>query len=63
MKKSELNINIEELEELGRAEQRKYKAEWRARNKEKVRESNRRYWIKRALANKEREGETDNAIK
>ena len=60
---NKLSFNDKELEELGKAEYRKYKAEWRKNNKEKVRESNKRYWIKRALANKEREGETDNAIK
>ena len=47
------NINYNELEELAKAEYRKYKSEWRKKNKDKVRESNKRYWIKRALAKKE----------
>ena len=51
------NINYAELEELAKSEYRKYKAEWRKNNKDKVRESNKRYWIKRALAKKaEKEG-------
>ena len=54
MEKNDLNLNLAELEELGKAEYRKYKAEWRKKNKEKVRESNKRYWIKKALSNMER---------
>lgn len=42
-------IAPERLEELARAEQRKYKSEWRRKNKDKVRASNKRYWAKRAL--------------
>ena len=49
------DINEQKLEELAKAEYRKYKAEWRKKNKDKVRASNKRYWIKRALANKEKE--------
>ena len=43
------NISTQALEELARAAQRKYKAEWRKKNKDKVREHNKRYWAKRAL--------------
>ena len=43
------NISTQALEELARAAQRRYKAEWRKKNKDKVREHNKRYWAKRAL--------------
>lgn len=36
------------IEELVREEQREYYRQWRAKNKDKVRENNRRYWEKRA---------------
>lgn len=36
------------LEELARKERIEYYRQWRAKNKDKVRESNRRYWEKRA---------------
>lgn len=58
---SKIKITPEYLEELARAEQRKYKAEWRKNNKDKVRESNKKYWVKRALKRLETEnGEGDN---
>lgn len=43
------------ISEAARAAQREYKREWRKKNKERVRESNRRYWEKKAaeMANKE----------
>lgn len=51
----------QKLQELAREEQRRYEKEWRAKNPDKVREKNRRYWAKRALkrleASKEKEGE------
>ena len=50
------NITPEELEELAKAEYRKYKAEWRKNNKDKVRESNKKYWLKKAIEKLEREG-------
>ena len=37
------------IEQLAREEQARYHREWRARNKDKVKEANRRYWAKRAL--------------
>ena len=55
MENNTIDINDTKLEEMAREEARKYKAEWRKRNKDKVRETNKRYWIKRALARKERE--------
>ena len=47
------NIN---LEELAKAEARRYKAEWRKKNKELVRASNQRYWVKKALQRAKQEG-------
>lgn len=49
----ENNIN---LEELAREEARRYKAEWRKKNKELVRASNQRYWVKKALQRAKQEG-------
>ena len=46
---NKLNITPEQLTELARAEQRKYKSEWRKKNKDKVKASNAKYWAKRAL--------------
>lgn len=46
------------IEKLARELRNKKAQEWRKNNKEKVKEINRRYWLKRAekeLANKERE--------
>lgn len=53
----EKNIN---LEELAREEARRYKAEWRKKNKELVRASNQRYWVKKALQRVKQEGENVN---
>ena len=36
------------MDEKAREAQRAYMREWRRRNKDKVRESNRRYWVRRA---------------
>lgn len=36
------------LEERAAEERREYFRKWRAKNKDKVRESNRRYWERRA---------------
>ncbi len=36
------------LEERAREERREYFRQWRSKNKDKVRENNRRYWEKRA---------------
>ncbi len=43
-------MSEKEIQELVREEQRRYAREWRAKNREKVRASNRRYWEKRAQA-------------
>lgn len=45
--------------ELARAERNRYTREWRAKNKEKVREYNRRHWEKVALERLERKKEAD----
>lgn len=47
------------LEEKVLEERREYFRQWRAKNKDKVRESNRRYWERRAAkkANVEQEGD------
>lgn len=37
-----------DIQEIVKAERNKYQREWRANNKDKVKEINRRYWIKRA---------------
>lgn len=37
-----------EIRELARQEQNKYHREWRAKHPDKVRETNRRYWERRA---------------
>lgn len=58
---NKLKITPEQLMELARAEQRKYKSEWRKKNKDKVKATNAKYWQKRALKRLEaenREGDT-----
>ncbi len=37
-----------DLERLAIEERRRYGREWRAKNPDKVREQNRRYWLRRA---------------
>lgn len=43
------------LEEKAREERREYFRQWRAKNPDKVRENNRRYWEKRAAKRAEAE--------
>lgn len=38
------------MTEAARKEQREYMREWRAKNKDRVRANNQRYWEKRAAA-------------
>lgn len=45
------------LEERAREERREYFRQWRAKNPDKVRENNRRYWEKRALKKAQAEQE------
>lgn len=44
-----LNLTEQEIRELALEAQREYKREWRAKNKDKIRASNQRYWEKKAL--------------
>ena len=44
------------IEEMAKQERREYYRQWRAKNKDKVREINRRYWEKRAAKRQEQEG-------
>lgn len=45
------------LEERAREERREYFRQWRAKNPDKVRENNRRYWEKRAAKKAQAEQE------
>lgn len=47
-----------ERTEEGKAAEREYKKAWRAKNKDKVRETNARYWEKRAAAMKAAQKQT-----
>lgn len=47
------------LSEAAKKVQREYKRRWRAANPDKVRESNRRYWERRAQLQAEMEAESD----
>lgn len=44
------------LSDKAREAQRAYKREWRAKNKDKVKASNNRYWEKKARAMQEQNG-------
>lgn len=46
---------MSEISKEAREAMRKYQNEWRAKNKEKVREYNKAYWERRAKKNKQRE--------
>lgn len=46
-----------ELEQAAILARREYQRKWRAANKDKVRESNRRYWEKRAQREMEAQNE------
>ena len=48
-------MSEKELHELVKAEQNRYAREWRAKNPDKVRAFNRRYWEKRARERIEKE--------
>lgn len=45
------------LEERAAEERREYYRQWRARNKDRVRENNRRYWERRAAKKAQAEQE------
>lgn len=44
-----------EMQELARKERNRYHREWRAKNKDRVKEINNRYWAKKALEHDEKE--------
>lgn len=44
------------IEELAKKERREYYRQWREKNRERIRETNRRYWEKRAAKRQEQEG-------
>ena len=48
----------QKINELISEEKRRYAREWRAKNKDRVRETNRRYWEKRALEHMKKEQRT-----
>ena len=54
-------IEVEAIEQIAREELRKYKAEWRDKNRDKIKEYNKRYWAKRAEARKQAEAEKESA--
>lgn len=43
------NLTDKEIQELAREKQREYQREWRKKNPDKVKEYNKRYWMRRAL--------------
>lgn len=47
---------MDELKERAAQERREYQRKWRAANKDKVREINRRYWLKKAAKAIKKEG-------
>lgn len=49
------------LEERAREERREYFRQWRAKNPDKIRENNRRYWEKRAA--KKAQAEVEQEVK
>ena len=48
---------MDDLKELASQARREYQRKWRAANKDRVREINRRYWEKRAQKDRERKEE------
>ena len=53
-------MNEKEIAELARIERNQYHREWRAKNPDKVKERNRKYWERRALKAVEQKGEEAN---
>ena len=47
------------LEELAREERLAYYRAWRAKNKDRVQENNRRYWERRVLARQRQQQESE----
>lgn len=46
-------ISENELEKMAKDERNRYMRDWRAENRDKVKDYNRRYWLKRAQAQAE----------
>ena len=46
-------ISENELEKMAKDERNRYMRDWRAENRDKVKDYNRRYWLKRAQAQEE----------
>ncbi len=57
MTEQEKEAMREEILREIREERRKYKAEWRKKNPDKVKAHNERYWLKKAEALMKKEGE------
>jgi hypothetical protein len=53
--------DLSKLDNAAREARNRYYREWRKKNPEKVKESNERYWAKKAaeMATEEKEGETN----
>lgn len=51
--------NEKTLEELAQEERLSYFREWRAKNKDRVKENNRRYWEKKALERQRQQHESE----
>ena len=47
------------LEEMAREERLAYYRDWRAKNKDRVKENNRRYWERRVLARQRQQQESE----
>lgn len=48
-------MNEEKLQQLAAEARREYHRQWRAKNRDKIREKNRHYWEKKALEIMEQE--------
>lgn len=51
-------MNDREIREAILAEKRKYYQAYRAKNRERIKENNRRYWVRRAEKAREKDAET-----
>ena len=54
-------MTANEVRELARQERNRYSREWRAKNKDRVRETNRKYWERRAAKLAAEGGDDDHA--
>ena len=51
-----IGAELDEVKERARQLQREYMRKWRARNKERVKETNERVWLKKALKERKAKG-------